>query len=322
MARLILLKRGNVQVTSTYVGPVGEVVVDTTLKSLRVQDGVTPGGTVLNTIGFTGSQGIQGIQGNVGYTGSQGTIGYTGSRGNLGPQGGAGYTGSQGTNGYTGSQGDVGSRGATGASGIQGTTGYTGSAAVNGAAGATGPTGYTGSTGNTGNTGASGIDGGTGATGPAGYTGSAGSAGATGPTGATGSAGATGNNGSVGATGGIGPIGYTGSSSSANLEFNYEGGRAVSVSFKSNIDGNLVGRDLDGGAAGSTFETTLSAVSLTNDYNDLENLPIVGGVVNGSYTPADATNWTSPAPTTIAQALDRLAVKIAYLSIQGNIQKP
>ena len=275
MARLILLKRGNVQVTSTYVGPVGEVVVDTTLKSLRVQDGATPGGTVLNTTGYTGSQGIQGIQGNIGYTGSQGVTGYTGSRGNLGPQGGAGYTGSQGTNGYTGSQGDVGPRGATGTIGIQGTTGYTGS------------------------TGATGV----GSTGPAGATGPAG-----GPTGATGT------------TGGIGPIGYTGSS--AKIEFNHEGGRAGSVSYKGNIDGNLNGRNLDGGAANPDFDNTLSAVSLTNDYDDLENLPIVGGVVNGSYTPADATNWTSPAPVTIVQALDRLAAKIAYLSDQGYTQKP
>jgi hypothetical protein len=296
----ILLKRGNVQVTSTYVGPVGEVVVDTTMKTLRVQDGSTPGGTVLNTIGYVGSQGIQGIQGNIGYTGSQGTIGYTGSRGNLGPQGGEGYTGSQGTNGYTGSRGDAGLRGATGASGIQGTTGYTGSAATNGAAGANGATGPTGYTGSAGNVGASGSNGDTGATGPVGYTGSAGT---------------NGTNGSDGATGNIGPIGYTGSS--ANLEFTYEGGRAVSVSFKGNIDGNLNGNNLDGGAANSNFETTLSTVSLTNDYNDLENLPIGGG-----YTPADATNWTSPAPTTIAQALDRLAVKVAYLSIQGNTQKP
>jgi collagen type VII alpha len=196
MTRLILLKRGNAQVTGTYVGPVGEVVVDTTLKTLRVQDGVTPGGTVLNTRGYTGSTGNIGLQGNVGYVGSQGIIGYTGSRGNLGPQGGAGYTGSQGY-GYTGSQGDVGPRGATGASGIQGTTGYTGSTGAVGASGATGPTGYTGSTGNVG---ASGANGDIGATGPIGY---------------TGSAGANGYDGSIGATGYTGSIGYTGSN--ANL---------------------------------------------------------------------------------------------------------
>ena len=53
-------------------------------------------------------------------------------------------------------------------------------------------------------------------------------------------------------------------------------------------------------------------------------LVIDGGefVFSGSYTPGDATSWTSPAPTTIDQALDRLAAKIAYLSDQGYTQKP
>ena len=53
-------------------------------------------------------------------------------------------------------------------------------------------------------------------------------------------------------------------------------------------------------------------------------LVIDGGefVFSGSYTPGDATSWTSPAPTTIDQALDRLAAKIAHLSDQGYTQKP
>jgi hypothetical protein len=40
----ILLKRGNTTAVNSYVGPVGEIVVDTTTNSLRVQDGVTVGG--------------------------------------------------------------------------------------------------------------------------------------------------------------------------------------------------------------------------------------------------------------------------------------
>ena len=40
----VLLKRGNTAVSSTYIGPVGEVTVDTDLDTIRVHDGVTPGG--------------------------------------------------------------------------------------------------------------------------------------------------------------------------------------------------------------------------------------------------------------------------------------
>ena len=53
--REILLKRGTTAQNSTYTGPVGEVVVDTTLKTLRVQDGVTPGGWPLESSGLTGN---------------------------------------------------------------------------------------------------------------------------------------------------------------------------------------------------------------------------------------------------------------------------
>jgi hypothetical protein len=42
----------------------------------------------------------------------------------------------------------------------------------------------------------------------------------------------------------------------------------------------------------------------------------------GSYAPGDETKWASPAPTTIAEALDRIAAKIANLSDQGYTQKP
>jgi len=40
----VLLKRGNTAVSSAYTGPVGEVTVDTDLDTIRVHDGVTPGG--------------------------------------------------------------------------------------------------------------------------------------------------------------------------------------------------------------------------------------------------------------------------------------
>jgi hypothetical protein len=40
----ILLKRGNTAAASNYVGPIGEVIIDTGLETIRVQDGATPGG--------------------------------------------------------------------------------------------------------------------------------------------------------------------------------------------------------------------------------------------------------------------------------------
>ena len=48
MARInisqILMKRGNTAAAGNYIGPLGELVVDTGLQTIRVQDGVTPGG--------------------------------------------------------------------------------------------------------------------------------------------------------------------------------------------------------------------------------------------------------------------------------------
>ena len=40
----ILIKRANTVTANTYVGPLGELLVDTGLKTLRLQDGATPGG--------------------------------------------------------------------------------------------------------------------------------------------------------------------------------------------------------------------------------------------------------------------------------------
>lgn len=45
----IRLKRGNTSVSTAYTGVVGEITMDTTLKTIRVHDGVTVGGTRLAT---------------------------------------------------------------------------------------------------------------------------------------------------------------------------------------------------------------------------------------------------------------------------------
>jgi hypothetical protein len=47
--RQVLLKRGNTATMGTYTGPIGEVTVDTDLDTLRVQDGINAGGTLLAT---------------------------------------------------------------------------------------------------------------------------------------------------------------------------------------------------------------------------------------------------------------------------------
>jgi hypothetical protein len=71
---------------------------------------------------------------------------------------------------------------------------------------------------------------------------------------------------------------------------------------------------------GSNFE---SMGSDPDNYGSSELVIDAGEFVfSGNYTPGDATSWASPAPTTIDQALDRLAAKIAYLSDQGYTQKP
>ena len=187
----ILLKRGNTAAVNSYTGPVGELVIDTTAKSLRIQDGVTAGGhavsggssnttitsaTVNNqgnliitlngnsTInaghvvgpqgpqGAQGIQGVQGIQGIQGNTGPRGLQGEQGIQGNVGPQGIQGNTGPQGAQGI---QGNTGPQGAQGIQGIQGNTGPQGPQGIQGNVGATGPQGIQGIKGDRGDQGIS-----------------------------------------------------------------------------------------------------------------------------------------------------------------------
>ena len=54
----ILMKRGNTAAASNYTGPLGELLVDTGLQTIRIQDGVTAGGWVLGQGGGTDLSGI------------------------------------------------------------------------------------------------------------------------------------------------------------------------------------------------------------------------------------------------------------------------
>jgi len=63
----ILIKRGNTAAASNYVGPLGELLVDTGLETIRLQDGSTPGGmsTLVNTQQLSNViVAIEGIQSN------------------------------------------------------------------------------------------------------------------------------------------------------------------------------------------------------------------------------------------------------------------
>ena len=99
----------------TKVGEVGRLWYEPETNTIRVSDGVTPGGVVVGGSngdgnGYVGSRGVTGYVGSrgiTGYIGSQGIAGYIGSQGIpgfVGSEGSLGYVGSQGS-GYVGSQG-------------------------------------------------------------------------------------------------------------------------------------------------------------------------------------------------------------------------
>jgi len=149
---------GSLEVSAnTYVGETGTIFYDEVLGDLRISDGHTPGGILINTgtggsgvgvasaevvngnlivtltdnstidAGYVqGPQGEQGIQGNVGPQGIQGNVGpqgIQGIQGNVGPQGIQGIQGNTGPQGAQGIQGNVGPQGEQGIQGIQGNTG-------------------------------------------------------------------------------------------------------------------------------------------------------------------------------------------------------
>jgi hypothetical protein len=65
-ARQILLKRGNLTVNNSYIGPIGEITLDTTLLTLRVHNGVTPGGVIIPTEPTTRTWITSYLEGNLG----------------------------------------------------------------------------------------------------------------------------------------------------------------------------------------------------------------------------------------------------------------
>lgn len=49
MSTLVKFRRGTTEQNNTFTGALGEITIDTTIKSIRVHDGVTQGGTLLVT---------------------------------------------------------------------------------------------------------------------------------------------------------------------------------------------------------------------------------------------------------------------------------
>lgn len=103
--------RNNKINANEFVGQQDRLFYDIETQTLRVSDGITPGGIIINSGGSGG-----------GGVGPRGPTGPTGARGATGPQG---DTGAQGTRGVTGP---------TGPTGIQGMLGPTGPAGVAGSA--------------------------------------------------------------------------------------------------------------------------------------------------------------------------------------------
>lgn len=167
----VLLKRGNTTAASNYTGPVGEVVIDTGLQTLRIQDGVTPGGQLIRT-GSSNTTITSATVNNAGNLIITLNGNSTINAGNVvGPQGPQGNQGIQGVQGIQGIQGNTGPRGLQGEQGIQGNTGPQGPQGIQGIQGNTGPRGEQGIQGNVG---PQGIQGNVGATGPQGIQGNVG----------------------------------------------------------------------------------------------------------------------------------------------------
>lgn len=53
MSTILQFRRGNTSQNLSYTGAVGEITVDTTLKTLRLHDGSTAGGTIIGVSGYT-----------------------------------------------------------------------------------------------------------------------------------------------------------------------------------------------------------------------------------------------------------------------------
>jgi hypothetical protein len=189
----LFTSRSNYADGNTRIGQLDRLWYDSITNTVRISDGITPGGIIVSG-GGTGISGYSGAAGASGYSGAA----FVGSSGYSGEIGASGYSGAMGTSGYSGA---TGIDGISGYSGLVGYSGYSGSVGIDGASG------YSGASGSTGIDGISGYSGMPGANGTSGYSGLSGT---TGSDGISGYSGATGASGYSGLDGTIGVSGFSG----------------------------------------------------------------------------------------------------------------
>jgi hypothetical protein len=305
--RKILTFKVNEVNPSTHHGRLGEITYRN--GNLYYHDGTVAGGTLIGG----GGSGAQGPKGDTGETGATGATGLQGPKGDTGE---TGATGLQGPKGDTGAQGPAGADGATGDTGAQG------------------PAGADGATGDTGAQGPAGADGN--ANLPADAFGYLKNDGVGNLTWAAGDGTFSGDYNDltnkptirIAVATGSGPGGNLQADSLALAGLNPVtdipstwGGDLILQGGVGGANGDLYGEvRIKSGQIGANYEwhfTTDKKIKLPagGDIVDSTGASVMGG--SGSYAPAVPTNWASPAPTTIAEALDRMAAKLAYLDNQG-----
>ena len=250
--RQILLKRGTTVRSLNYTGPAGEVTIDTDLKTLRIHDGLTPGGSVISSNGSGGvsSTITDAINANVAAANVQITALWANAASqstsitSLTANAAAQYSQITGANAaivtanlqlknYVDAQISTisltpGPQGNVGPQGIQGNVGPQGEPGPRGIQGIQGIQGNTGPQGNIGPQGIQGIRGNVGEQGPRGFTGNVG------PQGAQGIQGIQGNTGPTGAQGIQGNIGATGQQGIQGIKGD-RGDQGISVTLQGNV---------------------------------------------------------------------------------------
>lgn len=121
--------RSNYADGNTRIGQLDRLWYDSITNTVRISDGITPGGIIVSG-GGTGISGYSGAPGISGYSGAS----FVGS---------SGYSGATGSSGYSGLAGYSGFSGYSGAAGVAGASGYSG-VGVSGYSGATGEQGISG----------------------------------------------------------------------------------------------------------------------------------------------------------------------------------
>lgn len=130
--------------------------------------------------------------------------------------------------------------------------------------------------------------------------------GPTGPAGATGPTGPMGPTGPSGLEGATGPAGASGTDALWNFLGEYDGGADYNIGDVVTYAGGTyyrIGEPNTGYPPGTSYWTTVAAPGEVGPT----------GPASTEYTPAVSGDWNTPAPTSLAAALDQLAARIKAL---------